>query len=356
MNSKLLIQYIHQISAVNDSVIHKIQTKLDSLTKPLGSLGKLEIIVKRLGSIQETVNPSIEKRAIVIMASDNGVVAQGISPSDQSITKEVTINFTRGITGINVFSRLNHVDLHIVDIGIIGELKQKEIYQRKIREGTSDISIGPAMTRAEAEKAIIVGIEMIRDLKQQGYQIIGTGEMGVGNTTTSSAVAVALTNLPASMLVGRGAGLDKKGCEHKLCIVEKALAVNQPRQEDPIDVISKVGGFDIAGLVGCFLGAAIYKLPIVMDGFISSVAALCATKINLLVEQYIFPSHGSAEPGACHVFKALNMEPMLNLDMRLGEGTGAALGLHIIDAALAAYNEMGTFDDANIEGYDPVQD
>jgi nicotinate-nucleotide--dimethylbenzimidazole phosphoribosyltransferase len=333
-----------------------IQKRLDLLTKPLGSLGKLETIVKRIGAIQNTSKPCVDKRAIIIMAADNGVVDQGISPSKQSITKEVVVNFTRGITGINVFSRLSQADLHIVDIGIIGTLSQTEIYQRKIREGTNDISIGPAMSCEEAEQAIKIGIDMMKLLKKKGYHIVGTGEMGVGNTTTSSAVATALTGLPANMLVGRGAGLDKKGCLHKIDIVEKAIMINRPNGDDPIDILAKVGGFDIAGLVGCYIGAAIYKIPIVMDGFISSVAALCAVKIDPRIKQYIFPSHGSAEPGARYIFDALEMEPMLSLDMHLGEGTGAALGLYLMQAAIMAYNEMGTFSEANIESYVPELD
>jgi nicotinate-nucleotide--dimethylbenzimidazole phosphoribosyltransferase len=229
----------------------------------------------------------------------------------------------------------------------------KGIIHKKIRRGTDNITKGPAMTREEAITAINIGIETVGQLKEKGYNLIGTGEMGIGNTTTSSAIASVLLEFHPSLVVGSGAGLSKEGLLNKISVVERAIKFNKPIKADPIDVISKVGGFDIAGLVGCFIGGAIYRLPIIIDGFISSVAALCAVTIEPKVKDYIFPSHASAEQAGYKILDALGLEPMLLLDMRLGEGTCAAIAFGIFDAAFVAYTKMGTFDDAAIEQYKP---
>jgi len=351
----LLHQTLEKIEGLYAEEMDGAQKRLDSLTKPLGSLGRLEDIVKRIAGITGRLYPKVDKKAVVIMCADNGVVEEGVSSCPRSVTSSVTMNFTRGITGINVLSSHAGADIVIVDIGVDDELDSGLILKRKIRRGTDNIAKGPAMSREEAVKAIETGIEIVYDLKGKGYNLLGTGEMGIGNTTTSSAVAAVLTRNPADCMVGKGAGLTKQGLENKINVVKKAIDVNRPDPADAMDVLCKLGGFDIAGLVGCYLGAAACRLPIVMDGFISSTAALVAVKIKPQTREFIFPSHGSAEPGSCKVMEALGMEPVLNLGMRLGEGTGAAIAFHIIDAAFAAYERMGTFGDAQIEQYVPLE-
>jgi nicotinate-nucleotide--dimethylbenzimidazole phosphoribosyltransferase len=293
-------------------------------------------------------------KATIIMCADNGVVDEGVSSCPKNVTASVTYNFTRGITGINVFSKLTNAETIIVDIGVDGDLPYDVILNRKIRRGTRNMAKGPAMTREEAIGAILTGIEIVKDLKEKGINLLGTGEMGIGNTSTSSAVSTVFTDSPVEIMVGKGSGLTYESFEHKIEIIKKSIEINRPLPDDPIDVVSKVGGFDIAGLAGCFIGAAIYRVPIMIDGFISAAAALTAVKIHPGVRDFIFPSHGSAEPGTQIIMNALQMEPMLNLNMRLGEGTGAALGFLLMDAAIAAYTQMGSFDDAKIEQYKPL--
>jgi len=343
------------IKGLNTEMMVKAQLRLDSLTKPLGSLGRLEDIVKQLVGITGELLPGVDKKTVIIMCSDNGVVDEGVSQSPRSITSAVTHNFMKGITGINVFSRHTGSDMVVVDIGVDDEIRCAGILNKKIRRGTWNIARGPAMTREEAVKAIETGIDIVKDLKMKGRNLLGTGEMGIGNTTTSSAVASVLTGNPVDLMVGKGAGLTSEALMHKINIIKQAIEINRPDPGDALDVLAKLGGFDIAGLTGCFLGAAAYRIPILIDGFISSAAALVAMKIKPEVKNFIFPSHGSAEPGSKLIMEAIGFEPMLNLRMRLGEGTGAALAFHIIDAAVAAYTEMGTFGDANIEQYIPLK-
>jgi len=343
------------VKSLNREVMDAAQARLDSLTKPLGSLGRLEGIVKSFAGITGELFPKVDKKTVIIMCSDNGVVEEGVSQSTKEITSSVTRNFMKGITCINVLSRHAGADIVVVDIGVDDDLNVEGIINRKIRKGTWNIARGPAMTRDEAIKAMEVGIDIVRDLKQKGVNVLGTGEMGIGNTTTSSAVSAVLTGNSIEKMVGKGAGLSSEGLKRKIEVIKKAIEINKPDPNDPIDVLAKLGGFDIAGLAGCFLGAAAYRVPILIDGFISATAALVALKIKPEIREYIFPSHGSAEPGTAAVMEAIGFEPMLNLGMRVGEGTGAAIAFHIIDAAFAAYTQMGTFNDANIEQYVPLE-
>lgn len=346
---------LNKITPLDQAAMAAAQSRWDSRTKPLGSLGKLEDIVVRLAGINSTPEPRADKKAVVIMCADNGVVEENVSSCPKSVTASVTCNFTRGITGINIFSRLVNADLKIVDIGVDADFKDSRIIARKIRKGTWNMAKGPAMTREEAIRGILTGIEVVGELKEAGIHIFATGEMGIGNTSTSSAVSSVLTGIPVEDLAGLGSGLSKEAYLNKIQVIRRAVEINEPQPTDPVDVLAKVGGFDIAGLAGCFLGAAIYKIPAVIDGFISAAAALTAFRIYPEVKDYMLPSHGSAEQGFTAVMKALDMEPMLSLGMRLGEGTGAALGLQLVDAALAAYNQMGSFEDASIDQYVPQE-
>ncbi len=351
----MLNELLNKIEPLDINSMKAAQTRLDSLTKPLGSLGKLEDMIVKLSGINSSPNPKVDNKAIVIMCADNGVVEEGVSSCPKSVTASVTCNFTRGITAVNVFSRLTQSKVVVVDVGVDADISNAVIFNRKIRKGTWNMAKGPAMTREEAIAGIMTGIEIVKDLKAEGINLLGTGEMGIGNTSTSSAVTAVFTGTPVDKLVGIGSGLSKEAYINKIGVIQKAIEINQPHSSDPIDVLAKVGGFDIAGLTGCFLGAAIYRLPIVIDGFISAAAALTAIRINPAARDYMFTSHGSAEPGADIVMKAIDMEPMLNLNMRVGEGTGAALGFQIIDAAMAAYTQMGTFNDAEITQYVPQE-
>ncbi len=351
----MLKELLNQIGSLDVNSMKSAQKRLDSLTKPLGSLGKLEDIIVKLSGINSSSNPKVDNKAIVVMCADNGVVEEGVSSCPKSVTASVTCNFTRGITAVNVFSRLTQSKVVVVDIGVDADIHNNGILNRKIRKGTWNMAKGAAMTEEEAIRGIVAGIDIVKDLKAEGINLLGTGEMGIGNTSTSSAVTAVFTGVPVERLVGIGSGLSKEAYINKIDVIKSAIEINKPDANNPIDVLAKVGGFDIAGLTGCFLGAAIYRLPIVIDGFISAAAALTAIRINPAAREYMFTSHGSAEPGADIVMKALDMKPMLNLNMRVGEGTGAALGFQIIDAAIAAYTQMGTFDDALIEQYVPQQ-
>lgn len=344
---------LRRIAALDACAMEAAKTRWDSRTKPLGSLGRLEELVVKLAGINGTVSPAADKKSIVIMCADNGVVEENVSSCPKSVTASVTCNFTRGITGINVFSRITNASLSIVDIGVDADLPYSQILNRKIRKGTWNMAKGPAMTREEAIRGIRTGIDLVGELKMKGFNLIGTGEMGIGNTSTSSAVSSVLTGVAPQKLVGYGSGLSEEAYINKIQVINRAIEVNRPDKADPIDVLAKVGGFDIAGLTGCFLGAALYGVPVVIDGFISAAAALIAVSMEPKAREYMLPSHGSAEPGFSVVMDALGMEPLLKLEMRLGEGTGAALGFQLIDSALAAYNQMGSFEDAEITQYIP---
>lgn len=351
----LLDNTLKMIGDLDKELMIKAQARLDNLTKPIGSLGRMEDMAKQIVGITRKMFPNVDNKKVIIMCADNGVVDEGVAQAPKSVTSTVTQNFTKGFTGINVLSGHARADIVVVDIGIDDDLENKDILNKKIRKGTWNIANGPAMTREEAIRAIETGIEIVRELSEAGVNLLGTGEMGIGNTTTSSAISAVLTGNEVDVMVGRGAGLTSEGLEKKIRVVNQAIIVNKPDPKDPIDVLAKLGGFDIAGLVGCFIGAAAYRVPILIDGFISATAALVAVLIKPEVKDFIFPSHGSAEPGNKKVMEALGLQPFLNLDMRLGEGTGAALAFHIIDAAVTSYIKMGTFGDAKIEQYVPLK-
>lgn len=350
-----LIKTLELITGLDMKAQELAQARLDSLTKPLGSLGRLEDIVRQTAGITGKARPCVDKKTIVIMCADNGVVEEGVSSCPKSVTAAVTQNFMKGITGVNVLSSHAGADIVVVDVGVDAKLEAEGILDKKIRMGTGNIANGPAMSRDEAVKAIEAGIEMVFELHEKGVDLLGTGEMGIGNTTTSSAITAVLTGKPLEPLVGRGSGLCDKDLDHKINVIKRAIEVNKPDPADPLDVLSKLGGLDIAGLTGCYIGAAACRLPIVIDGFIASTAALIAVRLKSEVKQFMFAAHGSAEPGSNAVLEAIGLEPLLRLGMRLGEGTGAAVAFHIIDAAFAAYNGMGTFGDAEIEQYKPQE-
>lgn len=339
---------LKSIQPPDSKAAEEAQKWLDNLTKPLGSLGMLEDIGIKMAGITGKVHNKIEKKNIVIMCADNGVFDEGVSGCPQSITALVTNNFTRGITGVCVLSGYESSDITVVDIGVDFDFNNPKILNRKIAYGTKNMAKGPAMTREECIRAIETGIEITDRLVSEGYNLLGTGEMGIGNTTTSTAIISAFSGLDPDIITGRGSGLTDEQYLNKKRVIKKAIEINRPDRDDPLDVMSKVGGFDIAGLCGCFLGAAKNRVPIVIDGLISTAAALCAYKLNPQVKEYIFPSHLSAEPGAAYALQEIGLEPMINLKMRLGEGSGCPLAFNIIGASLEVMNKMGTFDEAGI--------
>lgn len=341
-------QTLAGIRPADKTAEQEAQRRLDNLAKPIGSLGKLEDIAVKLAGITGNVKNSIEKKCTVVMAADNGVCAEGVSACPQAITTVQSINFIKGITGIGVLSKHANADVRVIDIGIDNDVEYPGLVNRKIRKGTSNMAKGPAMSREEAVKGMEIGIEAVGQLVREGYNLLGTGEMGIGNTSTSSAVLMSFSGCSADTAVGKGAGLTDEGFENKKRVITQAIEVNKPDKNDPIDVLSKVGGFDIAGLAGCFLGAAYYRVPIVIDGFISAAAALIAYKLCPAARDFMIPSHCSEEPGFLYVMKEIGLDPMLNLNMRLGEGSGCPLAFNIIEAATAMMNNMATFEEAAI--------
>lgn len=330
----------------------------DALAKPPESLGKLETIAIKYAGITGNVKNEIGKRCLIILSADNGVVEEGVSSAPQSVTLAQTINFTRHLTGASALAKNFETQLFIVDMGINATLPKglvskdandfikDKIIDRKIRYGTSNLANEPAMSREEAIKCIKTGIDMVKTAKENGYGIIGVGEMGIGNTTTSSSILVALTDCQVEDAVGRGGGINDTSFARKKEIVKEMA--KEKDFDDVIDILAKVGGFDIAAMVGVFLGGAIYKMPTVVDGYISGVSALAATELNPNVADYLFTSHCSKEPGYIIAMDKIGVDPMLNLDMRLGEGSGCVIAFEIIKAALAVMNDMGTFEEADI--------
>lgn len=341
-----------KIQPLNGEMMKIAKKRWDSIAKPLHSLGKMEEIVTQIVGITGDIHADISKKALVAMCADNGVVAEGVTQTGQEVTAIVAENFLEGTTSVCAMSRKAGVDVVPVDIGMVVDTKVRT--DKKIAYGTKNMAKEPAMTREQAVRAIEAGMEIVEELKEQGYQILATGEMGIGNTTSSSAVASVLLNQPVEMMTGRGAGLSSSGLERKINAIKKAIELNQPNAEDPIDVLAKVGGFDIAGLVGVYLGGAAFHVPIVMDGFISCVAALVAMKICPLAGEYMIASHVSKEPAAHMILNAMNKEAVLHANMCLGEGTGAVTLFPFIEMGLSVYRSMSTFDDIKVEQYEEL--
>jgi len=350
MSTDKLNEYLSQIKELDADAMAKASARLDALAKPPGSLGKLEDIAKKLAGISGEVYCDTSKRCVIIMSADNGVFEEGVAATPQSVTYAQTINFARGLTGVAAIAKQFGTNLLITDVGINADLESyaPTVRNRKIRKATWNIAKGDAMTKAEAEQAILIGIETAVQAVSDGYRLLGAGEMGIANTTTSAAVLCALTGLPAEQVTGKGAGLQEEAYRHKIEVVKTAVANNNPNPKDPVDVLSKVGGFEIAAMTGVFLGGAVARVPVVIDGFVSIVAALCAARIAPVAKDYMLASHSSFEQGFVHASRALGIEPCLNLDMRLGEGSGCPIMFAVIDAACAVIRDMATFDEAEI--------
>ncbi len=321
----------------------------EQLAKPPRSLGQLEEIGIRLAGMTGKVHNELAKRRIVVLCADNGVWDEGVSSAPRSVTLAQTINLTRGLTGASTLAKHFGDEMCVVDVGVHCDVPCPDVINRKVAYGTKNFRYEPAMTREQAYQAICAGIEQADLARQEGVDILGVGEMGVGNTTTSSAVLAVLTGLSIEEVTGRGGGLLDKDFQHKKEVIAEAIRRHQPDAQDPVDVLSKVGGFDLCAMCGVFLGAAANRIPVVIDGFISVVAALCAARLSSHAKEYFFPSHASFELGYAHAIKELELEPFLLLEMRLGEGSGCPLAFLTIEAACAIMNEMGTFAEAAID-------
>lgn len=339
---------LEKIGPLDLTAMQKVQQRLDQLTKPRGSLGRLEDLAVQLGGIHGGYFPLKTRKKVVIMAADHGVTKEGVSAYPSEVTAQMVANFVNGGAAINVLSRLVGTEVRVVDMGVATEIGLKEVTAARVRAGTGNFARERAMTLQEAEKAVLTGLDIAREEIASGVQVLATGEMGIGNTTASSAVMAALTGYPPAAVVGRGTGLEDEQLAQKISTVERALALHKPDPKDPLEVLSKVGGLEIAGLTGLVLGAAAYRCPVVIDGFISTIAALVAVKMNSLVLNYLVPSHLSQEPGHDLLLEYLELKPYLNLNMRLGEGTGAVLAMHVVEASARILQEMATFGEAGV--------
>lgn len=323
-----------------------------ALAKPLGGLGLLETMLEDAAALTGSAAPAFARRAVLVLCADNGVVAQGVSQTDASVTRAVLENLTARRTSVCRMAAAAHCAVVPVDMGIAGAPVPGAVDCR-IAPGTADFTHGPAMTRAQAVQAIACGIALVQAQKAQGMQLLATGEMGIGNTTTSSAVASVLLARPVEEMTGRGAGLSDAGLRRKIAAIERGIAVNRPDAADPLGVLAALGGFDIAGLCGVFLGGALENVPVLMDGFISGVAALCAVRLCPAAAKAVFASHVSSEPAAHLVLEALHKKPLITADLHLGEGTGAVASLPLWDMALAVYDGCYSFAEGGIAPYTP---
>ena len=345
----LLQRTCHSVVPASGDSAEQAQARMDSKTKPRGSLGRLEELACRLASVYRTPDPALPAKAVVVMAADHGVAEEGVSAYPQEVTGQMVQNFAAGGAAINVLARLQQVRVVVVDMGTKNPLDgQAEVRSHRMGPGTANFTRGPAMSREVAVRAVEFGIALAAELHETGVGLLAVGEMGIANTTAASAIAAALLGRVPEQVTGRGTGVDDDRLRRKVWAVGRALAVNRPDPADPLDVLAKVGGFEIAGLVGLMLGAAARRVPVVLDGFITGAAALIAVGLCPAIREYLIASHRSTEPGHAFILRHLGLQPLLDLDMRLGEGTGAALALNLVEASLCLLREMATFEGAGV--------
>ena len=348
MTEQQLLALCASIRPADSAAMRSAGARQASLAKPPHSLGLLEDYSIRLAGVYGTDRPRPGRCGVLVFAADNGVCAEGVSCTPQSVTRAQAINMTRGLTGMSTLARHFGDEVIVTDVGILTDVPCSAVRNRKVRYGTDDLAVRPAMTREEAVQAIAVGMETVREAKAAGLTAAGIGEMGIGNTTTSSAVLCALTGAAVTDVTGRGGGLTDEGYRRKCAVIEAALALHRPDAADPIDVLAKVGGLDLAAMTGAFLGCAEQRIPAVVDGFISVVAALCAVRLCPAARDALFLSHASYEIGYQLAARELDLAPCLLLNMRLGEGSGCPLMFQILKAACAVLCDMATFEEATI--------
>jgi len=346
---EILEAALARIKPVDSSLLAAAQAKLDNKTKPLGSLGRIEEFGRRVAAISGSMQPDLSKKVIYTFAGDHGVVAEGVSAFPKEVTPQMVFNFLNGGAGVNVLARHAGAEVRVVDMGVdfdFGLLPG--LIDRKVARGTKNLAKEPAMSRDEAVAALEAGIMLALDAKAEGVALLGTGDMGIGNTTPSSAIIAAFSGIPVRELTHRGTGINDEALGKKILAIEQGLTVNLPDPQDPIDVLAKVGGFEIAGIAGLVLGAAAAGIPVVIDGFISTAGALIASELHPSVKEYIFAAHKSVEIGHTYMLERMNAEPVLDLKLRLGEGTGAALAMILIEAGAKVLCEMASFAEAGV--------
>lgn len=348
-----LDEVVRPIQPVDREIAARAQARLDRLTKPLGSLGRLEEIAVRYAMITGEVKPKVPRGVVFTFAADHGVATEGVSAYPREVTPQMVLNFLRGGAGVNVLARHAGVEVRVVDIGVAYDFGSVPgLIQKKVMMGTKNLSVEPAMSREQALQALQVGVDLATEGAREGIGLIGTGEMGIGNTTPSAAIAAVMTGRPVAEVTGRGTGIDEAGHAHKVAVIQQALDRHRPDQADAMDVLAKVGGLEIAGLAGLILGAATARVPVVLDGFIAGAAALIAVGLQPLCRDYLIASHRSVERGHQAILDQLGLTPLLDLDLRLGEGTGACLGMSLVQASIKILTEMATFDEAGVSQRD----
>jgi nicotinate-nucleotide--dimethylbenzimidazole phosphoribosyltransferase len=339
---------LSRIVPPDPALARETQSLLDGKTKPRGSLGRLEALACRIAAARGLAVPELPVKAVVVMAGDHGVAAEGVSAFPQEVTWQMVANFVRGGAAINVLARQAGAEVVIADLGVKAPVDLPGVRPVRIGPGTGNIAREPAMTRAQAVKALEAGIAIAGELADRGVTLLATGEMGIGNTTPATALAAQFTGASPEVLTGRGTGIDDAALGRKIEVVRRALALHRPAIADPLDALARLGGFEIAGLAGLVLGAAARRVPVVVDGFISGAAALCAVRLAPAAQGYLVAAHRSVEPGHARVLAALELEPLLALELRLGEGTGAALAFHLVEASIRILREMATFAAAGV--------
>lgn len=351
---RTLREAIEAVHPADQEARARVQARLDRLTKPVGSLGRLEELAVRYVAITGKIPPPLPRAAIYTFAADHGIAREGVSAYPSAVTPQMVLNFLRGGAAVNVLARHVEAEVRVVDIGVAHEFGSVPgLIDRKIAFGTKNFAVEPAMSRAEAERALLAGIELAGQAAQEGIGLIGTGDMGIGNTTPSAAITSVMTGAPVAVVTGRGTGIDDAGYRNKVAVIERALDRHRPDPQDPLDVLAKVGGFEIAGLAGLVIGAAAHRMPVVLDGFISGAAALVAALLQPLCREFMLASHLSVEQGHRVALRHLGLAPLLDLDLRLGEGTGACLGIDLIQASLKILTQMATFGEAGVSERSP---
>ncbi|MHC1611555.1 MAG: nicotinate-nucleotide--dimethylbenzimidazole phosphoribosyltransferase [Candidatus Methanospirareceae archaeon] len=343
---------IERIEPLDGDAMRSAEARQNRLTKPRHSLGVLEDLSVKIAGITGEYMPDMKKKVIITMAGDHGVANEGVSAYPKEVTSQMVYNFVNGGAGVNVLARHIGARVVVVDMGVAADIEVKrgsaDLIEKKIAYGTANMTKGAAMSYEDAIRSIETGIEVLENEVVKGVDIVGVGDMGIGNTTPSSAIVAFITGEPVEEVTGRGTGLDDEGLKRKIETIKRALAVNTPNRGDVIEILAKIGGFEIGGMAGVMLAAASHRIPVVMDGFISGAAALIAYELTPKIKDYLIAAHISAEPGHRAILDYLGIEPLLNLNMRLGEGTGAALGISLVDASCKILREMATFEEAGV--------
>jgi nicotinate-nucleotide--dimethylbenzimidazole phosphoribosyltransferase len=340
-----------QIAPVDQAAAAAAQARQDLLTKPRGSLGRLEALSIRLAGITGRALPRVDRKAVFVLVGDHGVVAEGVSAYPSEVTAQMVLNFLREGAAINVLARQAGARVIVADLGVAADLPDHpRLLRRRIARGTGNLARQPAMTREQAARSVLTGIEVVAGQAARGLDLVATGEMGIGNTTPASAIAAVYSGLPVAEVTGRGTGVDDDGLALKVKAIERGLALHRPEPDDPLGVLAAVGGFEIGAIAGVCLGAAARRVPVVVDGFVSAAGAVLAAAICPRVKPYLFASHLSVERGHAALWDNLGLRPLLELDLRLGEGTGAVLAMHLVEAGCRILGEMATFADAGVSG------